>query len=148
MRVVEVSWVWLEMRTRMGVGGGGGGGAEGRLLQAGSFKRIFFFFFKVWGFPGGSVGKESACQCRRPRFDPWVGKIPWRRAWQPTPVFLPAESLGQRSLAGLQSTGLCRVRDDSVTFTFFHFSRGSQVYLSFLPFFPLLSTGFPSPLVV
>ena len=33
-------------------------------------------------------------------FDPWVRKIPWRRAWQPTPVFLPGESHGQRSLAG------------------------------------------------
>ena len=33
-------------------------------------------------------------------FDPWVGKIPWKRAWQPTPVFLPGESPGQRSLVG------------------------------------------------
>ena len=33
-------------------------------------------------------------------FDPWIGKIPWRRAWQPTPVFLPGESHGQRSLVG------------------------------------------------
>jgi len=33
-------------------------------------------------------------------FDPWVRKIPWRRAWQPTPVFLPGESHGQRSLVG------------------------------------------------
>ena len=43
------------------------------------------------GFPGGTSGKEPACQCRRhkrPGFDPWVRKIPWRRAWQPTPVFL------------------------------------------------------------
>ena len=45
-------------------------------------------------------GKESACQCRTRRFHPWVGKIPWRMAWQPTPVFLPGESHGQRSLAG------------------------------------------------
>ena len=52
------------------------------------------------GFPGGSDGKESCLQCRRPGFDPWVGKIPWRREWQPTPVFLPEESHGQRSLAG------------------------------------------------
>ena len=44
--------------------------------------------------------KESACQCRRLRFNPWVGKIPWRRAWQPTPVFLPGESHGQRTLVG------------------------------------------------
>ena len=39
-------------------------------------------------------------QCRRCRFDSWVGKIPWRRKWQPTPVFLPGDSHGQRSLAG------------------------------------------------
>ena len=48
-------------------------------------------------------GKEPACQCRRHKrrgFSPWVGKIPWRRAWQPTPVFLPGESRGPRSLAG------------------------------------------------
>ena len=45
-------------------------------------------------------GKESACQFRRCGFDPWVGKIPWRRKWQPTPVFLPGKSHGQRSLAG------------------------------------------------
>ena len=54
-------------------------------------------------FPGGASGKEPACQCRRHKrcgFDPWVGKIPWRRSWQPTPVFLPGESHGQRSLAG------------------------------------------------
>ena len=42
--------------------------------------------------------KESACQCRRWRLDPWVWKIPWQRAWQPTPVFLPRESHGQRRL--------------------------------------------------
>ena len=36
---------------------------------------------------------------QRPRFDPWFGKIPWRRKWQPTPVFLPGEFQGQRSLA-------------------------------------------------
>ena len=36
----------------------------------------------------------------RDRFNPWVGKIPWRRAWQPTPIFLPGESHGQRSLVG------------------------------------------------
>ena len=53
--------------------------------------------------PRWPSGKESAGQCRRhkrPRFDPWVGKIPWRKAWQPTPVFLPGESHGQRSLEG------------------------------------------------
>ena len=44
-------------------------------------------------------------QCGRPGFDPWVGKIPWRRAWQPTPVFLPGESHGQRSLVGYSPRG-------------------------------------------
>ena len=52
------------------------------------------------GFLGG---KEPVCQCRRHKrcgFNPWVQKIPWRRAWKPTPVFLPEESNRQRSLAG------------------------------------------------
>ena len=55
------------------------------------------------GFPGGTSGKEPTCQYRRHkrcRFHPWARKIPWRRAWQPTPVFLPGESHGQRSLVG------------------------------------------------
>ena len=49
----------------------------------------------------GTSGKEPTCQCRRcerPGFHPWVGKIPWRREWQPTPVFLPGEVHGQRNL--------------------------------------------------
>ena len=53
-------------------------------------------------------GKETACQCSRckgSRFDPWVGKIPWWRAWQPTPVFLPGEAHGQRSLADYSPQG-------------------------------------------
>ena len=52
-------------------------------------------------FPSGASGKEPPCQCRRHKrrgFGPWVRKIPWRRAWQPTPVFLPKESPGQRGL--------------------------------------------------
>ena len=60
------------------------------------------------GFPNGASGKEPACQCRRckrHRFDPGVGKNPWRRAWQPTPVFLPEESYGERSLAGYNPWG-------------------------------------------
>ena len=49
------------------------------------------------GLPRWLTGKESSCQ-RRCGFNPRIGKIPWRRAWQPTPVFLPGESHGQRSL--------------------------------------------------
>ena len=48
----------------------------------------------IWSFPGGTDGKEFACHFRRhkrPEFDPWVGKIPWSRKWQPTPVFLPGK---------------------------------------------------------
>ena len=55
----------------------------------------------LFRLPGGISGKEPLCQCRRRKrcgFDLLVGKIPWRRAWQPTPVFLPGESHGQRSL--------------------------------------------------
>ena len=43
--------------------------------------------------PRGLSGKESTCQCRRWGFDDWVGKIPWRRAWQPTPLFLPGDCM-------------------------------------------------------
>ena len=53
------------------------------------------------GFPGGTVvKKKSACQCRRHGFDPWIGKIPWSRKWQPTPVFLPGEFHERGSLVG------------------------------------------------
>ena len=41
---------------------------------------------------------KTSVQCRRPGFNPWVGKIPWRRKWQPTPVLLPGKFHGQRSL--------------------------------------------------
>ena len=58
--------------------------------------------------------KESASNAedRRSRFDPQVRKIPWRRAWHPTPLFLPGESHGLRSLVGYQSIGSKRVRHD------------------------------------
>ena len=72
--------------------------------------RILVFFLNRRGFPGGSVSKEPTCQCRRLRFDPWVGKIPWRRKWQPPPVFLPWESHGQRSLADYSPWG-CKELD-------------------------------------
>ena len=53
-------------------------------------------------------------QYRRPGFDPWVGKIPWRREWQPTAVLFPGESRGQRNLAGYSPWG-CRVRHNRAT---------------------------------
>ena len=61
------------------------------------------------GLPRWLSSKESACQCRRQRrcgFEPWVRKIPWRRKWQPSPIFLPGKSHRQRSLVGHSTWGL------------------------------------------
>ena len=54
----------------------------------------------------------NAGNVKRCRFDPWVGKIPWRRSWQPTSVFLPGESHGQRSLGDYKSMGSEKVGHD------------------------------------
>ena len=68
------------------------------------------------GFPGSTSGKEPICQCRRHkrhRFNPWIRKIPWRRPWQPPPIFLPGESHGPpEKPGGLQSIGSQRVGHD------------------------------------
>ena len=61
-------------------------------------------------FPGGLGDKESACNAEDPAFNPRGGKIPWRRKYQPTPVFLPGEFHGQRSLVGNSPWGSQRVR--------------------------------------
>ena len=64
-------------------------------------------------FPGGTSGKEPPCQCRRLKrhgFNPWIEKIPWRRAWQPTSVFLPGESPWTEEPGELQYIGLQSVR--------------------------------------
>ena len=66
---------------------------------------------KLWGTLGASqvtlVVKSLIANAgdERDRFNPWVGKIPWRRAWQLTPVFLPGESHGQRNLVGYSPWG-------------------------------------------
>ena len=67
---------------------------------------VFAFYCEInlYSFPGQNL----PAQCRRRkrhRFDPWVGKIPWRRKWQLTPVFLPGESHAQRSLVGYSPWG-------------------------------------------
>ena len=73
------------------------------------YKPQFYFQIPYWvlcsstpftGFPGGSVGKESACNTGDPGSIPGWGRFPWRREQLPTPVFLPGESHGQRSLVG------------------------------------------------
>ena len=71
------------------------------------------------------MAKYTVClQCRRPGFDPWVGKIPWRREWLPTPVFLLGEVHGQRSLAGYSPWG-CKELDttEPLTLSLFHTFR-------------------------
>ena len=74
----------------------------------------FVPYYTLLAFPGGVRGKEPTHQCRKHKrcgFDPWVRKIPWKRAWQPTLVFLPGESHGQEP-GGLQSLGSHRVKHD------------------------------------
>ena len=60
-------------------------------------RKLWFLRIYIYNIPGAGD--------MRPRFNPWVGKVPWRRAWQPTPVFLLGESHGQRSLAGYSPWG-------------------------------------------
>ena len=70
------------------------------LVSMKMFVLILHYSPEVRGFPGGASGEEPVCQCRRHKrsgFNPWVRKILWRKAWQPTPVFLPGEFHGQRS---------------------------------------------------
>ena len=64
----------------------------------------------VLGFPGGSDGTESACNAGDQGSIPGLGKIPWRREWLPTPVFLPGEFHGERSLVGYSPWG-CKESD-------------------------------------
>ena len=67
-----------------------------------SFIKILILLMRaLWGFRWQSV----CLQCGGPGFEPWVGKIPWRRKWQPTSVLLPGESYGQRSLVGYSPWG-------------------------------------------
>ena len=75
-------------------------------------------------------GKESACQCRRSRrreLDPWVSKIPWRRKWQPTRVFLPPEPHRQKSLVGYSPWG--HKESDTHTHTHTHTHRSTFFWM-------------------
>ena len=74
-------------------------------------KKCIYIFIFPGDFPSGYMVKNKPAmqETERREFDPWVGKIPWRRAWKPTPVFLPGESPWTEEPGGLQSTGLQRV---------------------------------------
>ena len=101
----------LEFEQALGVGDGQGslagcslwGHRESVMIEHLNWTELYLHCLLSLHIPGGVSGKEPTCQCRRHKrcwFDPWVRTIPWRRAWQPTPVFLPGESHGQRSLVG------------------------------------------------
>ena len=64
------------------------------------------------GFPGGSDGKASACNAGDPGSIPGLGRLPWRRKWQPTPVLLSRKFHGWKGPGGLQSMGSQRVGHD------------------------------------
>ena len=70
---------------------------------------------ELMGFPDSSVVKNLPAKCSRCEFNPWVGKIPWRRKWQPTPVSLSGKFHGQKSLAGYSPWGRKRAGRDLVT---------------------------------
>ena len=87
----------------------------------------------ILGLPWWLSSKDSSCQyrsCRTCRFDPWVGKILWRRKWQPTPVFLPGKSHGQRSLAGY-CPWVCKESDTTE-----HARRHAVIFLVWIALFP------------
>ena len=85
------------------------------------FSFLWGWFSELWqlmDFPGGSDGKESACSAE-PGFSLWVEKIPWRREWQPTPVFLPGVSLRTKEPVGLHTVHeVAKSRHNCVTNTF------------------------------
>ena len=103
-------WVFLSFYyllgwfSRWGRNTGGMHHCQGETLTF----RHWGYLLKGKGFPGGASGKEPTCQCTRCEtrwLNPRIRKIPRRRAWQPTPVFLPRESHGQRSLVGYSPWG-------------------------------------------
>ena len=82
---------------------------------------IFDLYIMTWrGFPHGSEGRVCL-QCGRAEFDPWVGKIPWRRKWQPTAVLLPGKSHEWRSLAAYRAI-VHRVTESQTQLSYFIFT--------------------------
>ena len=79
------------------------------------------------------MGKELTCQCRRrrrPGFDPWVWKIPWRRKWQPIPVFLLGKFHRQRRLAGYSPRNSKESdRTEQLTLSLFHLHKLGKCFM-------------------
>ena len=101
------------------------GGSPGRHLSSHSYGRwksqievsSELVSLRLYGLPWWLSQYRTCLQCRRPGFNPWVGKIPWRREWQPTPVSLPGESHGERSPTGYSSWG-CKESDTTEWLTY------------------------------
>ena len=96
--VMRIKWIKAHRELRTGTE---------RILYICIYLSIYLFIILLvtcWASPWFS-NKESACQCRRHGFDSWISKIPWRRKWQPTPVFLPGKSHVLTSLVGYSSVG-------------------------------------------
>ena len=85
-------------------------------------KWLFLHAYIFIGLSKWLSGKGSACQCRTRGFDPWVRNIPWRKKWQPTQVFLPWKSHGQKSLVGYSPWGCKKVRQHWTTLVNLSFS--------------------------
>ena len=87
---------------------------------------------------------KNCLQCRRTEFNPWLGKIPWRRKWQPTPVFLPGQFHGQRTLVDC-STRSCKESDTTERLSVFQvINNESCSFLQYPP--PIPGCQLPGPL--
>ena len=104
-KVIELPWGWSSVGQ-----GPFSESISSLLLCLVMWVQLFLVSNVEMGLPWWLSGKEPACQSRRSGFGPWVGKIPWRREWQPTPVLLPEKSHGQRSLVGYSPWG-CKESD-------------------------------------
>ena len=110
---LHCQWLKLSAFTAKGLGSIPGSGSKIPQTARCRKKKKKNIYIYVVGFPGGPSGKVPVCQCRRRKrceFDLWVGKIPWMRARQLTPVFLPEKIPWTEELIGLQSVRSQRVR--------------------------------------
>ena len=106
--LTQWTWVWVNSRSWWWTGRPG-------VLQSMGSQRVGHDWV---------TGLNWTEQFRRPGFHPWVGKIPWRRKWQPTSVFLPGKSHGRRNLVGYSPWG--RKESDTTEQLHFHFLAAEQ----------------------